>query len=407
MVTPADDPHPSIESHLLPDSLVDEPSYGPSLLKKQRKVAKPSKSSSNAAGILESPTSMGKNAVGMVEEMSEEIDWDSLTFSLTPTDTMYLTETTATEPWMPGSLRPYGPIQMSPAAGVLNYGQGLFEGMKAYRTSKGRVVFFRPEENARRMQRGADRLKMPPVPESVFIDAVEQCVQANLKWLPPTGKGAMYVRPLLMGSGPILGVAPAPSYTFLVYVTPVGPYFKGGVTAIDLLISEEHHRAAPGGSGGVKAIGNYAPGMMPSRKAKKAGYAEVIYLDAETHSFVEEVGAANFFCVKDGVLYTPELTGTILPGITRNSIIELARHNGIEVVETKVEATFAMTADEAFCCGTAAVISPIGSITKGETKATYGDGMPGEITQRLYNQLVGIQSEEEEDIFGWLHEVPR
>ena len=257
------------------------------------------------------------------------------------------------------------------------------------------------------MQRGADRLKMPPVPESIFIDAVEQCVKANLRWVPPTGKGAMYVRPLLMGSGPILGVAPAPSYTFLVYVTPVGPYFKGGVSAIDLLISEEYHRAAPGGSGGVKAIGNYAPGMMPSRKAKDAGFAEVIYLDAETHTYIEEVGAANFFCVKDNVLYTPELTGTILPGITRQSIMELARHNGYEVIETKVSAEFAMAADEAFCCGTAAVISPIGSITKGDKKATYGDQKPGPITEQLYNHLVGIQNETEEDIFGWLHEIPR
>lgn len=338
--------------------------------------------------------------------MSEEIDWDSLTFSLTPTDTMYLTETAIDEPWKPGDLMPYGDMKISPAAGVLNYGQGLFEGMKAYRTSKDRVVFFRPEENARRMQRGADRLKMPPVPESIFIDAVEQCVQENLRWLPPTGRGAMYVRPLLMGSGAVLGVSPAPSYRFLVYVTPVGPYFKGGVTAIDLVISEEHHRAAPGGSGGVKAIGNYAPGMMPSKKAKAEGYAEVIYLDAETHTCIEEVGAANFFCVKDGVLYTPELTGTILPGITRDSLIKLARHNGIEVHETKVTAEFAMQADEAFCCGTAAVISPIGSITKGEIKAKYGNGNPGEMTTMLYNQLVGIQNETEEDIFGWLHEVP-
>ncbi len=338
--------------------------------------------------------------------MSEEIDWDSLTFSLTPTDTMYITETSINEPWKPGDLMPYGDMKISPAAGVLNYGQGLFEGMKAYRTSKDRVVFFRPEENARRMQRGADRLKMPPVPESIFIDAVEQCVQQNLRWLPPTGRGAMYVRPLLMGSGAVLGVSPAPSYRFLVYVTPVGPYFKGGVTAIDLVISEEHHRAAPGGSGGVKAIGNYAPGMMPSKKAKAEGYAEVIYLDAETHTCIEEVGAANFFCVKDGVLYTPELTGTILPGITRDSLIKLARHNGIEVHETKVTAEFAMQADEAFCCGTAAVISPIGSITKGETKAKYGDGEPGKMTKLLYNQLVGIQNETNEDIFGWLHEVP-
>ena len=145
---------------------------------------------------------------------------------------------------------------------------------------------------------------------------------------------------------------------------------------------------------------------MPSKKAKEKGFAEIIYLDAETHTCIEEVGAANFFCVKDGALYTPELTGTILPGITRDSIIQLARHHGIEVHETKVTAEFAMSADEAFCCGTAAVISPIGTITKGETKATYGDGKPGEMTQMLYNHLVGIQNETKEDIFGWLHEVP-
>ena len=338
--------------------------------------------------------------------MAKDIDWDKLTFSLTPTDTMYVAETTGDEPWMPGDLRPYGNISISPAAGVLNYGQGLFEGMKAYRTDKNRVVFFRPDENARRMQRGADRLKMPPVPESIFIDAVEQVVQANIDWLPPMGRGAMYVRPLLMGSGPVLGVAPAPSYSFMIYVTPVGPYFKGGMRAIELLISDEFHRAAPGGSGGVKAIGNYAPGMMPSKMAKAQGYAEVIYLDARTSTYIEEVGAANFFCIKDKVLYTPELTGTILPGITRDSIIALARHMGYKVVEEKVSAEFAMSADEAFCCGTAAVISPIGSITHGDTKVTYGDGTPGTITTTLYDKLTGIQNETEEDIFGWLHEVP-
>ena len=356
--------------------------------------------------MLESPTSMAL-FTSEGKAMNESFDWDSLTFSLTPTETMYITETEGDEPWMPGRLQPYGNIPMSPAAGVLNYGQGLFEGMKAFRTSKGRVVFFRPEENARRMQRGADRLKMPPVPESVFVDAAEQVVAANINWVPPTGKGAMYVRPLLMGSGPILGVAPAPSYTLLIYATPVGPYFKGGVNAIDLLISERHHRAAPGGSGGVKAIGNYAPGMKPSKEAKADGYAEVIYLDAETHTCIEEVGAANFFCVKDGVIYTPELTGTILPGITRDSIIQLARHFGYSVHETRVSAEFAMTSDEAFCCGTAAVISPIGSITHGDEKRVYGDGLPGKVTNQLYDALTGIQNETEEDVFGWLHELPQ
>ena len=247
---------------------------------------------------------------------------------------------------------------------------------------------------------------MPPVPESIFVDAVEQVVSANKHWVPPCGKGAMYVRPLLMGSGPVLGVAPAPSYTFLIYVTPVGPYFKGGMNAIDLIISENHHRAAPGGSGGVKAIGNYAPGMKPSKEAKAKGYAEVIYLDAETHTVIEEVGAANFFCVKDKVLYTPELTGTILPGITRDSIIQLARHLGYKVVEEKVAADFVMEADEAFCCGTAAVISPIGSITHDGEKAVYGGGKPGPITVELYDALTGIQDETNEDVFGWLHPLP-
>jgi branched-chain amino acid aminotransferase len=156
----------------------------------------------------------------------------------------------------------------------------------------------------------------------------------------------------------------------------------------------------------VKAIGNYAPGMKPSKEAKAQGYAEVIYLDAETHTDIEEVGAANFFCVKDNVLYTPELTGTILPGITRDSIIQLARHRGYEVVEGKVSAAFAMAADEAFCCGTAAVISPIGSITHDGVKTVYGDGQPGAVTVELYDALTGIQNETEEDVFGWLHPLP-
>ena len=334
-----------------------------------------------------------------------EIDWDSLTFSLTETDWMYMVKCKLGDAWTPGKIMPYGPFEIYPAAGVLNYGQGIFEGMKAHKTTKDRVVIFRAEQNARRFQSGADRLGMPPVPESIFLDAVEQVVAANKKWVPPSGKGALYVRPLLIGTGPIMGVAPAPEYTFLVYVTPVGPYFKGGLSCIDLIITDEYHRAAPGGSGGVKAIGNYAPGMMPSKNAKKNGFAEVIYLDAEDHKYIEEVGAANFFCAKDNIIYTPELTGTILPGITRDSVIQLARNQGYEVIEEKVSAEFAMDADEAFCCGTAAVISPIGSITHGDKKKTYSNGDIGPITQQLYNLLSGIHSEEVEDQFGWLHEV--
>lgn len=341
-------------------------------------------------------------------DMEEAWDWDDLDFSFRPTDSMAMATVDEGGTWGPCELQPFGPLQMHPSAGVLNYGQGLFEGMKAYNTDRGRVVMFRPELNARRMQAGADRLGMPPVPEAIFIDAIEQVVDANRRHIPPMGRGALYVRPLLFGSGAVLGVKPAPSFTFMVFCTPVGPYFKGGLSAIDLLISEDHHRAAPGGSGGVKAIGNYAPGMVPSRNAKAQGFAEIIYLDAVHHTYIEEVGAANFFCVKDGVLHTPELSGTILPGITRLSILELASDLGYEVQEGKVPADLAMESEEAFCCGTAAVISPIGSIQRGDLRRTYGTDSStiGPVTRRLYDELTGIQEERIPDRLGWIHPVP-
>jgi len=333
------------------------------------------------------------------------IDWDSLTFSFTETDRMYIAKCKQGEEWQAGIMQDFQELRLSPAAGVLNYGQGLFEGMKARRAADGRVLLFRPELNARRAQDGSRRLGMAVVPEEMFLDAVHQVIQENISWLPPNGRGELYIRPLIFGSGAILGVAPAPEYTFLVYAIPVGPYFKGGMNPISLKVSNEFHRAAPGGSGGVKAIGNYAPGMMPSKNAKAEGYAEIIYLDAVHHRYVEEVGAANFFCVKDNVLYTPELTGTILPGITRLSTIELARSLGYQVLETKVDIEFAMGADEAFCAGTAAVISPIGSIEHGGNVATYCDGEVGAVTKQLYDALTAIQEGRAPDPFGWTPSV--
>jgi branched-chain amino acid aminotransferase len=334
------------------------------------------------------------------------IDWDSMTFSFTPTDMMYRSTCKQGEQWQEGELEPYGDITISPAAGVLNYGQGLFEGMKAQRGVNGGIVLFRPERNAQRLADGARRLGMPPVPEEMFLSAVEQVVAANARWVPPTGKGALYIRPVLWGTGAILGVAPAPEYTFMIYVCPVGPYFKGGMHPIALQVSDEFHRAAPGGSGAVKAIGNYAPGMMPSQNAKSDGFAEIIYLDAVHHKYIEEVGAANFFCVKDGVVYTPALTGTILPGITRASIIDLARHRGYEVREENVEIQFVLEADECFCAGTAAVISPIGAICQGEICTSYCNNQVGPVTQELYDLLTSIQIQAGVDEFGWIRAVP-
>ena len=334
-----------------------------------------------------------------------DIDWENMTFSFRETDKMYISICKKDDKWSKGVIQDFQNLNISPAAGVLNYGQGLFEGMKAYRTVDGSVVLFRPQENAKRMQKGARRLGMPEVPEEIFLDAVIQTVKENARWIPPIGKGTLYIRPLLMGSGPILGVAPAPEYTFLVYVSPVGPYFKGGLEPTSLKISEEHHRAAPGGSGGVKAIGNYAPGMVPSKKAKKEGFAEIIYLDAINNKYIEEVGAANFFCIKDNIISTPELTGTILGGITRLSIIEIARSKGYEVREEKIDVEYALEADECFCAGTAAVVSSIGSIKHGKRVVEFSNGGVGKITREIYDSLVAIQEKRSPDKFNWLLEL--
>ncbi|MFH1684337.1 MAG: branched-chain amino acid aminotransferase [Candidatus Margulisiibacteriota bacterium] len=335
------------------------------------------------------------------------IGWDKLTFSFQATDAMFLAMTRSGDAWPQAELVPFEEFQVSPAAGALNYGQGLFEGMKAYRSGKNRVVLFRPEDNARRAIDGAKRLGLTPVPQDYFLDAVTRVVRANERWIPPQGKGALYIRPLLIGSGPILGVSPAPENTFIVYVSPVGPYFKGGLTAIPLMVSEDNHRAAPGGTGNVKAIGNYAPGMIPAKQAKGAGFAEVIYLDAKSHRNVEEVGAANFFYIdQQGVIHTPGLTGTILPGITRNSVIQLARDFGYQVEEGRVPIAEVMANGvEAFCTGTAAVISPIGSITHGGQKAVFGNNSVGQVTSNLYEALTAIQEERAPDPYGWVRVI--
>jgi branched-chain amino acid aminotransferase len=334
----------------------------------------------------------------------ETVDWDRLTFSLTPTDAMFYSRINIGEQWQPTELVPFQDILFSPAAGVVNYGQGLFEGMKAYRSSQGRIVLFRPQENAIRAQQGAERLGLTSVPADYFLEAVAQVVKANERWIPPQGKGSLYVRPILFGSGPVLGVKPAPENTFIVYASPVGPYFKGGLVAIKLVVSKENHRAVSGGTGNIKAIGNYAPGMILAQKAKHEGYAEVIYLDAQDSKYVEEVGAANFFCIKGNILYTPSLeAGTILPGITRKSVIQLARDLGYKIKEGNITEEMIMSADEAFCTGTAAVISPIGSITWGEKTVVYNNGEVGQISRQLYEKLTAIQEERETDPYNWVY----
>mmetsp|Transcript_31225 Transcript_31225/g.57075 ORF Transcript_31225/g.57075 Transcript_31225/m.57075 type:complete len:353 (+) Transcript_31225:85-1143(+) len=338
-------------------------------------------------------------------ERKPPTDWDNLGFALQPASYMYVAEVQNGQSWVPGEIKPYGNISMEPGACVLNYGQGLFEGMKAQRTPDGEIVLFRPDCNAERLQMGAQRLGMTPVPADMFVDAIKSVTQANLDWIPPAGKGALYIRPCLMGTGGILGVAPAPSFTFIVYACPVGLYFKKGLSPICLKVSDEFHRAAPGGVGGVKAIGNYAPGMMPAGAAKKEGFDELLYLDSVEHKYVEEAGAANFFCRKGNTVYTPVLLGTVLPGVTRRSVLQLAKDMGYEVKEDRLDIEFAITADEAWCTGTAAVIAPIGKVEYKGKMIVFNEGKIGDATGKLYEALTQTQLLQREDKHGWVVKV--
>ena len=337
---------------------------------------------------------------------SNDIDLDNLTFSFTKTRSMYVAKCELGSEWQSGSIVPFEDLQISPAAGVLNYGQGLFEGMKAYKWDNGKIVIFRPEKNAERAARGCSRLSMPKIPANLFLDAAKKVVRDNADYIPNTKQGSLYVRPIIFGSGAGLGVAPSTEYTLVVYVSPVGPYFKGGLSPIRLIVTNDYHRAPLKGTGGVKAIGNYVPGMLPSGLAKKQGYAEVIYLDAAEEKYIEEVGAANFFAIIDGKVITPELTGSILPGVTRESVLYLAHEKmGLNIEERRISVDEALTADEVFCAGTAAIIAPIGSINYQGKEHIFSEGMVGRITKELYDALTAIQFGTGKDEFQWMTEI--
>ena len=336
----------------------------------------------------------------------EKIDWDNLGFNVVETRSMYKARCRIGEEWKLGSLIPYGTIELSPAAGVLNYGQGCFEGTKAYRTVKDQVVLFRPEMNAKRMVMSTRRLCIPEMNQEFFLQAVEETIKDNIDYVPPYGKGSLYIRPIVWGTSPALGVKPVEEYTFMVFVSPVGPYFKGGIQPLNLKVSNEYHRAAPKGIGDAKAIGNYSASLYPLTEAKNRGFDEVLYLDAKNEKFVEEVGSANLFALKGNTLKTPKLTGSILPGVTRDSIIALAKEKlGLEMLETDITLSELYDADEVFCTGTAVVVTPVSSITGLDGKHRIADGKMGQMTSKLRLLLTGIQRGDVSDEFGWLYPI--
>lgn len=339
-----------------------------------------------------------------VDHELADVDWDNLGFGLMQTDYMYSTKCSDGNEFVKGKLDPYGNIEMSPCAAVLNYGQGLFEGMKALRREDGRLVLFRPDQNALRMKMGAERMCMPSLSVDQFIDAVKQTALANKRWIPPPGKGSLYIRPLLLGTGPTLGVTPAPEYTFLIYASPVGCYFKEGMAPLNLYVEDKYDRASPGGAGGVKAVTNYAPALKPMMAAKSRGFSDVLYLDSTEKKNIEEVSSCNIFMVKGNVVSTPATRGTILPGITRKSIIDIACDLGYKVEERSIAIDELLEVDEVFCTGTAVVVASVGSITYKDRRVDYRARIDS-VSKKLMSTFLGIQSGRIEDRKGWMVEI--
>lgn len=339
--------------------------------------------------------------------MSVNLDWENLGFSYMKLPYRYLAYYKNGQ-WEKGGLTEDATLHMSESSPCLHYGQQAFEGMKAYRTKDGSVQIFRPDQNAKRLQRTSDRLLMPQVPTDMFVDAVKQVVRANEEYVPPYGTGGtLYIRPLLLGVGDIIGVKPADEYIFTVFAMPVGNYFKGGLIPTNFIVSDKYDRAAPYGTGAAKVGGNYAASLLPGQMAHERKFSDVIYLDPATHTKIEEVGSANFFGItKDNEFVTP-YSPSILPSITKYSLLYLAEHRlGLKAIEGDVPIDDLDRFAEAGACGTAAVISPIGGIQHGDDfHVFYSETEVGPVTRKLYNELTGIQFGDVEAPEGWIVKV--
>ena len=314
--------------------------------------------------------------------------------------------------WHDAKVGPRAPLTLDPATAVLHYAQEIFEGLKAYRLADGSMALFRPEQNARRFQRSAKRLAMPELPEEMFLQACRQLVQVDKDWFPPVDGGSIYLRPFMIASEVFLGVKPSAEYLFMVIASSAGNYFKSGAPAISIWVSEQYTRAARGGTGAAKCGGNYAASLVAQSEGIRQGCDQVVFLDAAEHRWVEELGGMNlFFLFDDGSLLTPPTDGTILEGITRDSVLTLAREQGLNVREERY-AMDQWRADaesgrlvEVFACGTAAVVTPVGTVKSTKGAFTIGAGGAGQMTQQIRTKLVDIQRGAAADTHGWVQRI--
>ena len=336
---------------------------------------------------------------------------DKLGFGQHYTDHMFIMNYDEGIGWHQPRIVPYQPIQLDPAAKVFHYGQTIFEGLKAYRTADGRILLFRPDRNFARMNRSNDRLSVPPIDGKLAVEALKQLIAVDQEWIPDEEGTSLYIRPFIIATQPALGVAPSEQYLFMVIMSPVGAYYPEGVNPVRIFVESHYVRAVAGGVGEAKTAGNYAAGLKAQEGAKEQGYSQVLWLDGVHRRYVEEVGSMNVFFKINGVVHTPALNGSILDGITRSSIIQLLQSWDIPVEERTIaieelyEAGRNGSLEEAFGTGTAAVISPIGELNWKDDKLAINGGRTGELSQKLYDTLTGIQKGVLPDPFGWMVEI--
>ena len=351
-----------------------------------------------------------------VEKVQDEVKktkpaQESLGFGRHFTDHMFLMKWNRQEGWHDARICPYQPFNFDPAAVVFHYGQAIFEGLKAYKNPDGQIFLFRPEDNFERMNNSALRMCMPRLPVAKVIKSLKALLYLERDWIPTLEGATLYIRPTMIGVEPFLGVRPSEEYYFYIILCPVGAYYAEGFNPTRIYVSDEHVRAVKGGVGNVKTAGNYAASLYTSELAKKAGYTQVLWLDACEHKYVEEVGTSNIFFKIGDQLITPPLEGSILGGITRDSVLKLAASWGVETVERRItideviEATKDGSLQEAFGTGTAAVISPVGELYYRETPYAINGGKTGELSRRLFDELQAIQAGRAEDPFSWVVRV--
>jgi branched-chain amino acid aminotransferase len=331
------------------------------------------------------------------------------------TDHMVTVSWTEGRGWHDAQLVPYAPLSLDPAVMVLHYGQAIFEGLKAYRRADGSVATFRPDANARRFQRSARRLAMPELPEDLFVASIDALVSQDRDWVPSGDERSLYLRPFMFSTEVGLGVRPANSYLYVLIASPAGPYFPRGLKPVTVWLSEEYTRAAPGGTGEAKCAGNYAASLVAQAQAAAEGCDQVVWLDALEHRWVEEMGGMNLCFVlgsgDDVRLVTPALNGSLLPGITRDSLLDVVRELGFSAEERRIstdewqEGNANGDITEVFACGTAAVVTPVARVKAVGREWVVGDGEPGPVTQRLRAALLGIQTGQDPDPHAWMHEV--